>query len=86
MPDIDLGFMLGFGKSSKSQGNNQDHWGKGLALGRLGTVAIYKLYGSISLKYSSLSLCFLASLPAFLPSHFLSTWHYSPLQKRAKDL
>lgn len=42
--------------SPLSQGNNQDHWGKGLALGRLGEEAIYKLYGSVSLKYSSLSL------------------------------
>ena len=50
MPDIDLvEFMLDLGKFSRSQGNNQDHWGKGLALGSLGAVAIYKLCGSISL-------------------------------------
>lgn len=71
MPDIDLGFMLGFGKSSKSQGNNQDHWGKGLALGRLGAVVIYKLCGSISLKYSSLSLS--VSFPPSLLSSLLSS-------------
>ena len=58
MPDIDLGFMLGFGKSSKSQGNNQDHWGKGLALGRLGAVAIYPSVCVSLAVCVSLCVCF----------------------------
>lgn len=63
------GIHAGFGKSSRSQENNQDHWVEGLALGRLGAVAIYKLYGNISLKCFSLSLLFPPSLlPCLLSS------------------
>lgn len=49
-PDIDLSSMLNCGKSNEPQAATKiTDWVKSLALGKLGSVAIYKLNGSISL-------------------------------------